>query len=146
VAILCQRVVMDDIFYYIVFFIFVLPVVGLVWLQGIGGQADISAAQKAFRNNYLLVYSLQMRKHLLFKEYYCFTSWLWTQLGSEEAGTQQQGLTSGVSACSWGLAPRAICVRSISDLWILQEGDWTAIYRWVRVISAIWYLHWISCR
>jgi hypothetical protein len=51
-----------DAFYYVLFAAFGLPVVALVWTQGIGGHSDINPAQRAFRNNYLLVWSLQMCK------------------------------------------------------------------------------------
>jgi hypothetical protein len=51
-----------DTFYYVLFAVLGLPVAALVWTQGLGGNSDINPAQRAFRNNYLLVWSLQMCK------------------------------------------------------------------------------------
>lgn len=53
---------MEDFFYWAVWSGLVLPLVGLVWTQGISAVSDSSAAAKAFRTNYLAVYSLQMRE------------------------------------------------------------------------------------
>lgn len=52
---------MGDAVYWIVFGCLALPLAGLVWTQGVGSLVDDSPASRAFRNNYLLVYCLQMR-------------------------------------------------------------------------------------
>ncbi|KAF8066289.1 mfsd5 [Scenedesmus sp. PABB004] len=51
---------MEDAFYWVVFACLCLPVAGLVWSQGVGNLVDDTPASRAFRNNYLLVYCLQM--------------------------------------------------------------------------------------
>lgn len=53
---------MEDAFYWIVFSCFCMPVVALVWNQGVGSLVEDTAASRAFRNNYLLVYCFQMRE------------------------------------------------------------------------------------
>jgi hypothetical protein len=53
---------MEDVFYYVVFWVFCLPVIALVWNQGVGSLVEDTPASKAFRNNYLLVYCMQMRE------------------------------------------------------------------------------------
>lgn len=53
---------MEDAFYWIVFSCFCMPVVALVWNQGVGSLVEDTAASRAFRNNYLLVYCMQMRE------------------------------------------------------------------------------------
>lgn len=53
---------MQDAFYWIVFSVFCLPVIALVWNQGIGSLVEDTPASKTFRNNYLLVYCMQMRE------------------------------------------------------------------------------------
>lgn len=53
---------MEDAFYWIVFSCFCMPVIALVWNQGVGSLVEDTAASRAFRNNYLLVYCMQMRK------------------------------------------------------------------------------------
>lgn len=61
-------------FYWIVFGVFATQALGLMWkdgmfttaLAGAGDQSHQSAAFKSFRNNYLIVYSLQMREWGLF--------------------------------------------------------------------------------
>jgi hypothetical protein len=54
---------MEDLFYWIVFSALCLPVAALVWNQGVGSLVEDTPASRAFRNNYLLVYCLQMRKY-----------------------------------------------------------------------------------
>eukprot|EP00879_Flechtneria_rotunda_P008042 GHRR01008424.1.p1 GENE.GHRR01008424.1~~GHRR01008424.1.p1 ORF type:complete len:429 (+),score=91.74 GHRR01008424.1:173-1459(+) len=51
---------MEDLFYWAVFSCLCLPVVALIWNQGVGSLVDDTPASRAFRNNYLLVYCLQM--------------------------------------------------------------------------------------
>lgn len=51
---------MEDAFYWIVFSCFCMPVIALVWNQGVGSLVEDTAASRAFRNNYLLVYCMQM--------------------------------------------------------------------------------------
>jgi hypothetical protein len=51
-----------DAFYWIVFSCFCLPVIALIWNQGVGSLVEDSPASRAFRNNYLLVYCFQMRE------------------------------------------------------------------------------------
>lgn len=51
---------MEDLFYWVVFTALCLPVAGLVWNQGVGSLVEDTPASRAFRNNYLLVYCLQM--------------------------------------------------------------------------------------
>ncbi|KAI8467976.1 MAG: general substrate transporter-like protein [Monoraphidium minutum] len=51
---------MEDLFYYSVWGVLVLPMVGLIWTQGVAAMSDSSQAFKSFRNNYLAVYSLQV--------------------------------------------------------------------------------------
>ena len=53
---------MEDVFYWAVWGCMVLPLAALIWSQGVAAIGDSSAAAKAFRNNYLAVYSLQMRE------------------------------------------------------------------------------------
>lgn len=53
---------MEDAFYYVVWVGLCLPVIWLVWSQGVGSLVDDTPASRAFRNNYLLVYCLQMRE------------------------------------------------------------------------------------
>lgn len=53
---------MEDAFYWIVWGALVVPMSALIWHQGVAALGDSSAAAKAFRNNYLAVYSLQMRE------------------------------------------------------------------------------------
>lgn len=53
---------MEDAFYWIVFSCFCMPVVALVWNQGVGSLVEDTIASRAFRNNYLLVYCFQMRE------------------------------------------------------------------------------------
>eukprot|EP00882_Tetradesmus_deserticola_P007088 GHRQ01007461.1.p1 GENE.GHRQ01007461.1~~GHRQ01007461.1.p1 ORF type:complete len:443 (+),score=163.37 GHRQ01007461.1:163-1491(+) len=49
-----------DVFYYIVFTALCVPVAALAWIQGVGNLVEDTPASRAFRNNYLLVYCLQM--------------------------------------------------------------------------------------
>jgi MFS family permease len=51
---------MADTFYYAVWGCLVVPMAALVSSQGVGAATEASAPARAFRNNYLLVYSLQM--------------------------------------------------------------------------------------
>jgi len=51
-----------DGFYWVVWGSLVVPMSALIWSQGVSAISDSSAAAKAFRTNYLLVYSLQMRE------------------------------------------------------------------------------------
>ena len=53
---------MEDGFYYGVFGVIVLPLCALLWYQGVASSDDLPPAGKAFRNNYLAVFSLQMRE------------------------------------------------------------------------------------
>lgn len=53
---------MEDSFYWIVWGALVVPMSAFIWQQGVAAISDSSAAAKAFRNNYLAVYSLQMRE------------------------------------------------------------------------------------
>lgn len=53
---------MEDLFYWAVWGLLVVPMSALIWQQGVAAISDSSAAAKAFRNNYLLVYSLEMRE------------------------------------------------------------------------------------
>ena len=52
---------MAEVFYYAVFGAFGFVAALLMWKQGIAGKGDSNAAFTSFRNNYLIVYSLQMR-------------------------------------------------------------------------------------
>lgn len=51
---------MDDTFYYVVWGALVLPMTLLIYTQGVAAISDSSQSFKSFRNNYLIVYSLQM--------------------------------------------------------------------------------------
>lgn len=55
---------MEDAFYWVVFTCFCMPVVALVWNQGVGSLVEDTPASRAFRNNYLLVYCFQMREYV----------------------------------------------------------------------------------
>jgi hypothetical protein len=53
---------MEDLFYWVVFSVLCMPVAALVWSQGVGSLVEDSPASRKFRNNYLLVYCMQMRE------------------------------------------------------------------------------------
>jgi hypothetical protein len=57
-----------DFFYYVVFSALCLPVAALVWNQGVGSLVEDTPASRAFRNNYLLVYCLQMREFVAYEQ------------------------------------------------------------------------------
>lgn len=95
-------------FYMVVFACFCMPVITLVWNQGIGNLVEDSPASKAFRNNYLLVYCLQMRK-----------------FGSN--GTVVLSMTSGVDLAQPASDDVKLCLfilHCIAAGFIGAVGDW----------------------
>jgi hypothetical protein len=56
---------MEDLFYWACFSALCLPVAALVWNQGVGSLVEDTPASRAFRNNYLLVYCMQMREYIV---------------------------------------------------------------------------------
>ncbi|KIZ07268.1 Major facilitator superfamily domain-containing protein 5 [Monoraphidium neglectum] len=124
---------MEDAFYYIVWSIIVLPLTALCWKEGIAAISDNSQAFKAFRNNYLAVYSLQGPYVYALYEHYGYSPAQIGQLFIAGFGSSMVfGTFVGALADKLGRKNAALgyvvtyslscCTKHSPDYWVLMGG------------------------